>query len=375
MKKILLLFITVLTTIFAGAQDFTVGDIGYTITVADVGLEEVEVQGSTLATPVVPSMVDNGGITYTVTAIGASAFKDNATIMSIELPVTVITVGNAAFQSAVNLSAVNFTTTSGITNVALRGFLTCSSLTNINDIISVLETTGGLGTNGNGAFNGCDHNGTLVTPSTFTSSGTSVFRSNVNMVAVDMSASTSLLTLSNQTFQTCTSLASVILPSNMTTIGGSAFSGCTSLTSIQVNNPVPAVIDANSFTNVPSTAILYVPDATAETAYEADANWLAIFDASRIVVGSITLNTNSENIEQKLGFSFYPNPTNGIVSIKNSKVENANVTVYDLNGRALLRNTLNGTLSEINISSLASGVYLFKVQVGNSTLTKRIIKQ
>ena len=85
------------------------------------------------------------------------------------------------------------------------------------------------------------------------------------------------------------------------------------------------------------------------------------------------LNTN--DLENNLGLSIYPNPTSGIVSIKSKQLVNANVTVYDLNGRVLLSTNINGTSSEINMSNLASGMYLFKVQAGNSAFTKRIVKQ
>ncbi|MDO7171630.1 carbohydrate-binding protein [Mariniflexile sp. AS56] len=71
----------------------------------------------------------------------------------------------------------------------------------------------------------------------------------------------------------------------------------------------------------------------------------------------------------------YPNPTNGLVSIKSKQLNNASVGVFDLNGRELLNRNINGTSSEINISNFAPGIYLFKVQVENDSFVKRIVKQ
>ncbi|MBP0904010.1 carbohydrate-binding protein [Mariniflexile gromovii] len=78
---------------------------------------------------------------------------------------------------------------------------------------------------------------------------------------------------------------------------------------------------------------------------------------------------------QKNNVEVYPNPTNGLVTIKSKQLNNASVGVYDLNGRALLNRNINETSSEINISNLASGIYLFKVKVDDAEFTKRIVKQ
>ena len=384
------------------AAILVVGNVGDTFSVADIDYRitsfgpniEVEVAGSTLATPVIPSTVNNGGITYTVTAIGASAFKNNATITSIELPVTVTNIDNAAFQAAANLSAVTFTTTSGIRNIALRGFLQCASLTNVNEIISVLETIGGLGTNGNGTFNSCNITGTLTTPSTLTTStATSIFRANHNMIVADLSASTllttlagnflfdndglttvllppSLIELSASSVRDNPLLSSIIIPSTVTTYGTNVFKDNFAMLSVEVQNTAPVAIDASVFDSIDlSTATLTVPLGTTGD-YDAAAVWT---DFGTITDGATTLSTN--NLEQELGFSIYPNPTSGVVSIKSKQLNNTKVSVYDLNGRALFSKSLNGTSSEINISNLASGVYLLKVQDENSEFVKRIVKQ
>ena len=79
----------------------------------------------------------------------------------------------------------------------------------------------------------------------------------------------------------------------------------------------------------------------------------------------------SKSIELLDKIIVYPNPTNGIVTISNIQEKNIDVTVYDLNGRALL----NTTNSQVDISNLTSGVYLFKVKAEKSEVLKRIVKQ
>ncbi|WP_165876143.1 leucine-rich repeat domain-containing protein [Mariniflexile fucanivorans] len=216
----------------------------------------------------------------------------------------------------------------------------------------------------------------VVTPSTLTTIGANTFRSTTNLVSVDFSAS-NFTVLPGVTFRQ-SGIQSIKLPASLTTIENNAFRQCTKLTSVTVLNDTPITINQyafNSFvddgaagTNLPG-ATLNVPSGKTG-AYDLAAYWT---EFGIITDGVVTLSTNK--LEQELGFSFYPNPTNGVVSIKSKQLNNANVGVYDLNGRELLNKTISGTSSEINISNLASGIYLFKVQVEDAAFTKRIVKQ
>lgn len=393
MKTKLFFLVSFLTITFANAQAvgdvFTVANINYKVT--KLAPDEAEVTGSTLASVVVPSSATDPlySKTYSITQIGASAFLNSTTLTSIELPITVKSIATGGFQAAASLTAVTFTTSSGITSVGQRAFLTCGSLTNIDGIMSSLVTM-----TGTGIFNGTGIS-SLTTPSTLAnlaSTVTSAFRA-TSMVTADLSASTnitflptltflsnpnlvsvklpsSLTTISASVFATCPSLASIVLPSNVTSIGAKAFENCTALTSVQVDNPTPITITADVFsgTMTIANATLYVPNATAKAAYEAADVWKNF--------GTISVSTLGTNkLEEQLEFSLYPNPTNGIVFIKSKELKNAKVDVFGINGSILLSKDINSTSSEINISNLASGIYLFKVKSENSEFVKRIVKQ
>ncbi|MCF6130500.1 T9SS type A sorting domain-containing protein [Flavobacterium sp. AS60] len=72
-------------------------------------------------------------------------------------------------------------------------------------------------------------------------------------------------------------------------------------------------------------------------------------------------------------FSFYPNPTNGIVTLSYSN-NIANVTVYNLIGQVVLDRKTNLNEVQIDLSSLTSSTYLVKVTAvdGNSKVIKVI---
>ena len=89
------------------------------------------------------------------------------------------------------------------------------------------------------------------------------------------------------------------------------------------------------------------------------------------------LSTNSETFATK--FSIAPNPTNGILTINN--LDNINsenfINVFDILGNQIIKNQpINGTLTAVNISDYASGLYLIKITDANEKVlyTDKIIK-
>jgi hypothetical protein len=72
-------------------------------------------------------------------------------------------------------------------------------------------------------------------------------------------------------------------------------------------------------------------------------------------------------------FSVYPNPVKDMLNIKSINAVD-NVIVYDILGKVVLQEN-PGTISPaINMSNLASGSYLVKVTIGDSSKTVKILK-
>ena len=84
-----------------------------------------------------------------------------------------------------------------------------------------------------------------------------------------------------------------------------------------------------------------------------------------------TLGADENTIE---GFSYYPNPTSGIVNL-NSEEKIELLEVYNMLGQKVISQQIDATTSELNISELATGTYLIRVIVNNKIGTYRIIKQ
>jgi hypothetical protein len=84
--------------------------------------------------------------------------------------------------------------------------------------------------------------------------------------------------------------------------------------------------------------------------------------------------SNSEFLDTK--FSLTPNPAKDYITISNSENILLNsISITDLNGRIVKQNSYsNVTNVQVNISDLASGVYMMNITSDKGSVTKKIIK-
>jgi len=61
------------------------------------------------------------------------------------------------------------------------------------------------------------------------------------------------------------------------------------------------------------------------------------------------------------GFTYYPNPAKDILNVSYTTTIK-NITVYSLTGKKVISSVINATTGEINVSGLASGMYLIKAE-------------
>ena len=203
MKKITWFFLFI--ACWTNAQSFNSGGIGYSILIGNnVRIASINNTGQCYTGALVlPSTVSNNGATYTITAIGAIAFRYCTTLTSIVIPNSVRSIGNGAFDGCTSLNSI--TLSSALVNIGGDTFRNCSSLTS------------------------------MIIPNLVT--------------AIDYSA-----------FEGCTTLTSITIPASVTLIDDDAFKNCTSLNTVNCSVVTPIVINANVFLNVnQSTCALNVP--------------------------------------------------------------------------------------------------------------------
>jgi len=75
-------------------------------------------------------------------------------------------------------------------------------------------------------------------------------------------------------------------------------------------------------------------------------------------------------------FTVYPNPADNVLNVKGGSLALDKIEISDLNGRIVKSLSLGGTAeASINISELASGIYMATVSSDNQVMTKKIVKK
>ena len=150
--------------------------------------------------------------TYTVTAIGISAFQDSTTVTSVTIPDTVTTLGRQIFYGCTSLTSVQIG--SGVTTISNGMFKNCTSLTSV------------------------------TIPNNVT-------------------------TIDDYAFDGCTGLTTVYIPSGVTSIEWRSFNDCTGITNIYVNGSTSGTgsnfkaIDGNLYSSNGSILVKYAGGKTA----------------------------------------------------------------------------------------------------------------
>ena len=187
----------------------------------------------------IPSTVNYGGSTYTVTRIDDYAFYYNKQLREVYLPQTVTTIGERAFYGCESLAVLAFS--EGLTEIGPYSISLCRSLTSL----TLPETLNSIGEY---AFYSCSGLTQVIIPDAVT-------------------------TIDRGAFYSCSSLESVVLGSRLTSIGANAFNSCNALTGINSMATTPPAIESNTFTTQQyNNAILTVPK-VALNAYQEAQYW------------------------------------------------------------------------------------------------------
>ena len=199
---------------------------------------------------VIPGFIDGAE----VTAISYMAFQNHEALAEVEIPNTVTSVGENAFDGTALLnsqSGVKYADTwvvscdtdvtsaeirEGTTGIADKAFQKCVSLTTVSIPDSVLYI--------GGAFPDCSSLTSVTIPDGVTETDSATFIRCKSLMSVTIPDG--VTTIGSNAFASCSSLAEITLPDSVTSIEDSAFYACKSLTTITVPDNV-SVIEENAF--------------------------------------------------------------------------------------------------------------------------------
>lgn len=152
--------------------------------------------------------------------------------------------------------------------------------------------------------------------------------------------------------------------STTTPAGSAAVNWVPGISPVQVNIQ-QVVVGANAAANPP------IPANVVTSAIVFD-NYLTRAVATSNLLGTSEIATLSNE-----SISIFPNPASDVLNVKTNGTEIINgVQIMDINGRQVYTNTFNAMSdAQINVSNLASGMYLINITSGDKSVTKKFLKQ
>ena len=140
-NKILIAAFLLMSSVSAWADDFTIGNLKYTITDAEkheVSVGKISNDNDPEGDLVIPAEVENEGVKYAVRTIDEYAFIGCRGLTSVTIPNSVISIGVMAFERCSGLTTV--TIPESVTSIGYDAFSNCHGLTSIiipNSVTSI----------------------------------------------------------------------------------------------------------------------------------------------------------------------------------------------------------------------------------------------
>jgi len=268
MRKVYTLLMAVIVSVVAQAAGTTLDGLCYnldaeknTATVTHLldsdGYNYPELKGAVT----VPSTVTIDEVSYTVTAIGTSAFADCEGIESVTLPATVTSVGNYAFSGCLNLRSVTLPGT--LTEIGISAF----SGTSITEV----ELSGDITAIKSGTFAGTELERVTLPPSVEVIEA-NAFADCPKLCEVVLGEH--LASIGNGAFRLCAALETIEFPSSLRSIGNRAFNGCKSLSRIDLKEVT--TVGEEAFEKCPSLAEIDFGSGELSIGYMAFAECIAL---------------------------------------------------------------------------------------------------
>ncbi len=217
----------------------------------------------------IPSTVTFNGTTYTVTGIGAHAFRQSPNLTAVSIPSTVTYLGYAAFHQCASLASIYLP--NSVNSLGEFCFQNCSALANVRISPSITALP-------RQCFTYCSALQTVAIPASVTEIGPFAFYQCSALTNVNLARGVKVIYPS--AFSYCTSLTQVTIPSSVTDIMGNIFNGCSTLQTISVNsaNTHYRAIDGVLFSYAADTLIAY-PNMHAQV-YEIPSSVVAIRESA-----------------------------------------------------------------------------------------------
>ncbi|AOW16149.1 hypothetical protein LPB03_01160 [Polaribacter vadi] len=101
--------------------------------------------------------------------------------------------------------------------------------------------------------------------------------------------------------------------------------------------------------------------------------WVETSTDDCLDLGKHTISTANVNSSEFENFKMYPNPLNGNKLYFNVS-DNVNIEIYSVLGKLIQFSKITESKKDMDVSNLATGIYLVKISNGNQFVTKKLMK-
>lgn len=171
----------------------------------------------------IPSTITYQNTLFKVIRIGSAAFRGHK-FVNIEIPDTIRTIGNYAFEHCHNLESLEIP--NSVIEIGFGAFSECYSLKTVllPKYLDSIERA---------LFCDCRSLESILMPNSTIEIGNSAFRSCTSLKSFTIPST--VRHIGTDAFRECTSLTSIYIPRSVESISGNVFGDCTNLNSIQVD--------------------------------------------------------------------------------------------------------------------------------------------
>ena len=227
------------------SYDFTSNGIYYIITgdnTVSVTYRDTQ-YNSYSGTVNIPATITRNNKTYHVTGIANSAFRNCAALSAVNLPASIITIGNSAF---LNAGIASISIPIGVTFIGADAFNGCQQLTSLTipKTVEIIGTDAFANCNAVTSFTWNARNCLSIGGLNAASIQQVVIGNEVETIPVGFMANAQITTLSipasvkyicTQAFMGCNNITSLTIPESVEVIGDNAFANTKGLTAITWN--------------------------------------------------------------------------------------------------------------------------------------------
>ncbi len=118
--------------------------------------------------------------------------------------------------------------------------------------------------------------------------------------------------------------------------------------------------------------IVLIASGSAKSLFTTTASLPAQREGSELFLDKVEIKNTTVGVNENTmaNASVYPNPATDLLNFKLDGVEASSITIFSLDGKTLISQSVNSTTGSVNVSELNSGMYIYQIATANGETVK-----